>query len=150
MTKILVTTDMSTLGQQGVAHARALASALGAELTVLSVQPDPVSGMAGEFGYIPPLSSDELAEQENELRAALAGAFPDLQVQVATAEGRSVWQTILDTASALGANMIVMTTHGRTGLSKMLLGSVAEAVVQHATVPVLLVKGEQPVPTWKA
>lgn len=149
MTKILVPTDTSPLGQHGVAHARAVADALGAELTILSVQADPTPGMAGEFGYLPPLSAEEFIQQENELRAELTGTFPNVAVRIERAGGRSVWQTILDTAEALNVNMIVMTTHGRTGLGKVLLGSVAEAVVEHSRIPVLLVKGEQSVVNWK-
>ncbi len=149
MTRILVTTDASPLGQQGVAHARALAAALGAELTVLSVQADPAPIVTGEFGYIVPLSEEELRNQETALRDELTAAFPDTDVRIERTSSRSVWQTILSTAKSLNASMIVMTTHGRTGLGKMLLGSVAQAVVEHSTIPVLLVRGEQPVAQWK-
>ncbi|WP_291423888.1 universal stress protein [Deinococcus sp.] len=148
MARILVTTDASPLGQQGVAHARALATALGAELTVLSVQTDPAPIVTGEFGYIVPLSEEELRTQQAALRDELTAAFPDTDVRIERTANRSVWQTILSTARSLNASMIVMTTHGRTGLGKMLLGSVAQAVVEHSTIPVLLVRGEQPVAHW--
>ncbi len=149
MSKILATTDSSSLGDQGVAHARALAGALGAELLVLSVQLDPAPTIAGEFGYVVPVSPAQYAAQEQAVREQLASAFPDLPVRTERAGGRAVWQTILDVAREEHASMIVMTTHGRTGLGKMLLGSVAQAVAEHSTIPVLLVRGEQPVPTWK-
>lgn len=148
MTKILATTDASTLGQQGVKHAMALAQALGAEVTVLTIQADPSPGIAGEFGYIPPMSPEDLLTQEQELRAELSRDFPDLVTRVERSSGRSVWQAILDAAKAQDAALIVMSTHGRTGLGRVLLGSVAEAVVQHSPIPVLLVKGDQAVTKW--
>lgn len=150
MTRILATTDMSVQGQHGVRHAVALAEALGAQVTVLTVQPDPTPAIVGEFGYLPPVSAEETLRQESELRGGLAQDFPGLAVHVERSNGRSVWQTILDYAAAQGTDLLVMSTHGRTGLGRVLLGSVAEAVAQHATCPVLLVKGDQPLPNWKS
>ncbi|WP_135227695.1 universal stress protein [Deinococcus fonticola] len=149
MTKILVTTDTSKLGDAALPHARALARALGAELVLLSVQPDPAAGMAGEFAYAPvSVTAEEMQQEDRELQRALEQVAEGTRVMTERAGGRSIARTILDAAQAEGASMIVMTTHGRSGLGRVLLGSVAEAVVHGATIPVLLVKGEQPVAQW--
>ena len=149
MTRILVTTDTSKLGHAALPHARAMARALGAELLLLSVQPDPTAGIAGEFAYAPiSVTAEEMMEEDRQLREVLTPVAEGARVVVERAGGRSIAQTILDVAEAEQVNMIVMTTHGRSGLGRVLLGSVAEAVVHAAPIPVLLVKGEQPVSNW--
>lgn len=149
MTKILVTTDTSKLGHAALPHARAMAQALGAELVLLSVQPDPTAGIAGEFAYAPiSVTAEEMLEEDRQLRESLDPVADGARIVVERAGGRSIAQTILDVAEVEKASMIVMTTHGRSGLGRVLLGSVAEAVVHAAPIPVLLVKGEQPVAAW--
>lgn len=149
MTKILVTTDTSKLGHAALPHARAMAHALGAELVLLSVQPDPTAGIAGEFAYAPiSVTAEEMLEEDRQLRESLDPVADGARIVVERAGGRSIAQTILDVAGVEKASMIVMTTHGRSGLGRVLLGSVAEAVVHAAPIPVLLVKGEQPVAAW--
>ena len=150
MKKILVTTDSSRLGHSAVAHAQSLAGALGAKLVVLTVQPDPTVAMAGEFAYAPvSVSVADMAAEDEAIRAELRQLAGDADIRVEHATGRTVAQTILAAAQAEGASLIVMATHGRSGLGRVLLGSVAEAVVHGATLPVMLVKGEQPVTAWR-
>lgn len=151
MTRILVTTDTSKLGHSALPHARALAQALGAELVLLSVQPDPTAGIAGEFAYAPiSVTAEELLAEDEALRDSLKTVAQDMRIRTERAGGRSIAQTILDVAQDEAANMIVMTTHGRSGLGRVLLGSVAEGVVHASPVPVLLVRGEQAVAPWKS
>lgn len=149
MNKILVTTDQSDLGWQATEHARALADALGAELVALSIQPDPSVAVAGEFGYIPPTDPQDYAAQRSEAARLLSERVPGARVRVEQAGGRPVSRAIIDVAKEEGVSMIVMTTHGRSGLGRAILGSVAEAVLHHAKVPVVLIRGEQPVTNWK-
>ncbi|SEJ11530.1 Nucleotide-binding universal stress protein, UspA family [Deinococcus reticulitermitis] len=149
MTRILVTTDQSELGQQAFAHAQALAGALGAELVALCVQPDPNVAVAGEFGYLPPTDPKEYASQALAVRDALTAQLPEARVLVEQAGGRPVSRAIIDTAQAEGADLIVMATHGRSGLGRAILGSVAEAVVHHSKVPVVLVRSGQKVTAWR-
>ena len=149
MKKILVTTDQSDLGWQATAHARALADALGAELVALSVQPDPSPAVTGEFGYVAPTDPAEYVQQRDAAHALLVERVPGARVRVEQAGGRPVSRVIIDVAKEEGVSMIVMTTHGRSGLGRALLGSVAEAVLHHAKVPVLMIRGEQPVTDWK-
>jgi nucleotide-binding universal stress UspA family protein len=56
-------------------------------------------------------------------------------------DGHVVHEGIVDTADAIGADLIVMGSHGRSGIEKLLLGSVTQRVLQDAKVPVLVVKG---------
>lgn len=144
--RILVTTDGSDLGQQAIAHASSLARALSADLVVLSVLPDPVP--TGEFVYIPPPTPQEEQAQEDALRARLEGELPSGALRVERAGGRSVARTIIERAQAERAALIVMSTHGRSGLGRALLGSVAEAVAHHSPVPVLLVRGGMAPHDW--
>lgn len=150
MSKIMVTTDGSELGDHALAHAQALAGALGAELTVLSIQLDPFTTVAGEYAYLPPSTPEDLEAQRTELRQSLTASVPGAHVIVEPAAGRHVSRAILDVARQQAVNMIIMTTHGRSGLGRALLGSVAEAVTHHSPVPVLLIKGDMTPITWKA
>lgn len=148
MNTILVTTDGSDLGQHALAHAQGLARALGAELTVLSIQLDPVLAAYGEYSYALPTSLETLDELKAGLEHELRTRLPQARVRVERAAGRHVSRAILDVAREEGAQMIVMTTHGRSGLGRALVGSVAQAVAQHAPVPVLLIKGDQQPVEW--
>ncbi|GGR88996.1 universal stress protein [Deinococcus sedimenti] len=149
MTYILVTTDGSELGHLALPHARALADALHAQLTVLSVVLDDTM-LVGEFAYIPPVSGPDEAARVQATREDLAARLPGAVVRVDLARGRHTIRAILDAAAELRPDLIVMGTHGRSGLGRALLGSVAEGVAHHATAPVLLVREGQPVTRWAA
>ncbi len=148
MNRILVTTDGSELGQHALIHAQGLAQALGAELTVLCVQVDPIMAAYGEYAYAMPVSLDTLDEMKASLEQDLHDRVPEARVTVERAAGRHVSRAILDVAREQGVQMIVMTTHGRSGLGRALVGSVAEAVSQHSPVPVLLIKGDHQPTQW--
>lgn len=145
---ILVTTDGSDLGQHALPHAKALARALGTRLTVLSIQLDPVVAAAGEYAYAVPTAQVNLDELKAELEQRLHERVPEARVIVERARGRHVSRAILDVAREEGAQMIVMTTLGRSGLGRALMGSVAQAVAQQAPVPMLLIKGDQQPVEW--
>ncbi|MEF2279999.1 universal stress protein [Deinococcus sp. YIM 134068] len=146
---VLVTTDLSALGDHALAHAGALAAGLGAEVCVLYVQPDPLTAVADGMVYIPPTSETDLREERHRTEADLAGRLPGARVRVEQATGRPVPHVILGVAREEHARLIVMSTHGRGGLSRALLGSVAEAVAHHAPVPVLLVRASHTVTVWQ-
>lgn len=148
MTRILVTTDCSDLGHHALSHAQALARALHADLTVLSVRTEAGVAMAGEFGYLPPADPDQLNERSCQTEADLAARAPGARVRLEPAQGRSVAKVIVDVAREEGAAMIVMSTHGRSGLGRVLMGSVAEGVAHCAPVPVLLVRSGHTPPSW--
>lgn len=133
---ILHPTDFS----QGADHAWQVACALArdyrAKLIVLHVQAPPVLGY-GEFGMLP-LPEPARAELDNQL----AKVQPTDPNQLATrflAQGDGPGE-IIRFAKEHGCDLIVMGTHGRRGLGRLLMGSVAEAVVRKAACPVLVVK----------
>jgi nucleotide-binding universal stress UspA family protein len=133
---ILVPFDFSNHSAQAFAVACSLARAAGAKVVLLHVAPGP---MIGYGGMIPPaLPADyrrRLVDDLEKVVPTVAG----VPVQRRVEEGDAVGHILRD-AESLPAELIVMGTHGRTGLARLLLGSTAEAVLRKASCPVLLVK----------
>ena len=146
MARILVTTDDSPLGRVALTHAQALARALHADLTVLTVLTEPP--MVSDFVPVSVVDPVQTEAQRTELRELLSRAVPGALIRVPDAGRRSVSQVIVDAAREEQAALIVMSTHGRSGLSRLMLGSVAEAVLHTSPVPVMLIRVGQAVPTW--
>jgi nucleotide-binding universal stress UspA family protein len=147
---ILHPTDFSAYSDQAFQLACALSRDYGARLIVLHVATPPVI-VYGE-GVLPP----EPAVFQEQLRERLQHVVPKdpkLAVEHRLVEG-DVAKEILRLAGETKSDLIVMGTHGRTGLGRLLMGSVAEQVVRKASCPVLTVKtpqqqssrGEEPVP----
>lgn len=140
-THILLTTDFSEASEEAVAKAGALARAAGVKLTVLYVHGRPP---AAPEAFVPAekvVTSDYLdAEAHKALEelknSLLAGVEP---VTLATVEHASVPLAICDYADKHGVDLIVIGTHGRTGMTRLMIGSVAEKVVRHASCAVLVV-----------
>lgn len=140
--KILVPTDFSTGAESALAWARGLAQAFGAEVTLLHVLDVSVAALAGfpaNVAMVP--AAGELlerirAETEQEMRR-LAARFPGVRTIIREGMPRGA---ILEVAKEIAADLIVMGTHGRTGLGHVLFGSVAEHVVRHSRIPVLTVR----------
>jgi nucleotide-binding universal stress UspA family protein len=131
---ILHPTDLSEHSGPAFRLASGLARDHGARLILLHVSPTtPFRSEA------PPASRDALLEKLDEL-AALA---PQVPVEVRLKEGDAVAE-ILAAAQETDASLIVMGTHGRTGLARLLLGSVAEQIVRLASCPVLTVRAPTP------
>jgi nucleotide-binding universal stress UspA family protein len=139
--KILHPTDFSRNSDYAFHMACALARDYGARLLVLHVRPLPTAAY-GEFGALPP----DPAEQREELQMRLEKITPtdqSIAIEHRLAEGEIAWE-IIHLADEEKCDLIVMGTHGRTGLSRLLMGSVAEMVVRKATCPVLTVKNPVP------
>lgn len=134
--KILHPTDFSETADQALGIARALARDSGARLVLLAVAPPPPPAPE------PYLPADELeglvAGTRREL-TQLAAKVTDVPVDTIVESGDPA-SVIVQAARDTGADLIVMGTHGRTGLGRLLLGSVAELVVRRATCPVLTIK----------
>jgi nucleotide-binding universal stress UspA family protein len=105
----------------------------------------PLVASSGAVPAPPPGPPPSRAEVEQQLQA-LAATVPELRTECRVAEG-PVADAILQVARETGCDVIVMGTHGRTGLVRLLVGSVAEQVVRHAPCPVLTVKSPQNGPT---
>ena len=148
--RILVPVDGSGTSTLGLKQALGLARDQRARVRVLNVIDERVIASAidpyGAADTSALLQSME-ATGKKALGAAVALAKPG-KVTADTAQvqshGRYVSDVILDHAKTWRADLIVMGTHGRRGLNRLLLGSDAERVLREAPVPVLLVRGEQP------
>lgn len=138
--KILVSLDGSALAEAALPHAQALARDEEAEIILLRVSVDP----AAEFSFSDPsIANNIIEEMEAETLAYMQSARGKLQragfrTSFLIRQG-PVAETILEVASEIPADVIVMSTHGRSGMKRWLLGSVADRVVTHSTIPVMTI-----------
>jgi nucleotide-binding universal stress UspA family protein len=145
VTRVLVPIDFSPSARAALEYGTFLAGRLGAGLDVLHVWEPPGYVGPDALALLPVSQGTPGWEQtrtdvsrEVEHFLAKADARPaQLSVQVQAGEPSD---TILRVAQDGGADLIVMGTHGRTGLSRLLIGSVAEAVLRRSTCPVLTVR----------
>ena len=158
--RILLTHDGSELADQAVTHAGALAKATGAEVVVLQIV-DSVSQIMAQMAPVSmePMSAgpatvdiaeESVSSQHQEADQNLAAVRATLEaagapkVTVVVAEGRPQ-DAIVEAAEQLGCDLVVMATHGRSGLGRVLLGSVADHVVRNtANAAVLLIRPSEP------
>jgi nucleotide-binding universal stress UspA family protein len=145
---ILLTLDSSTLAEQAIPHAENLASATGARLTLLScVEPYVVSmPMVPAPGPVYEIDTDVdalVAEREDYLNVTKEMLTArGLKVSAVVLQGRPA-DEILHFASHNAVDVIVMTTHGRSGFGKFIYGSVADRVLHGAKIPVLLIRASE-------
>jgi nucleotide-binding universal stress UspA family protein len=138
--RILVPVDLGDHAKEVLDYAAALAGRLDAELHVCHAVP--WSQLGAEFPAVMAdhALSDVMALHRNDfdlLIASCAGKAPIASAELQTGDPRTL---IVDTAEQLHADLIIMGTHGRRGVSRLLLGSVAEQIVRTAPCPVLLVR----------
>ena len=142
---ILVPLDGSEFAAFSLDHVKAIATGCHVSDVVLLavVEPVPQVGMIGNF-----LGSDWHVEREkwsiNWLETYLKQAIDklgadDLNVKMVIVPGNPATE-ILEYASQHGTDLIIMTTHGRSGIIRWALGSVADRVVRHSPIPVLLIR----------
>jgi len=136
---ILVPTDGSDHARRAAAHAGALAEAVDA--TVHLVSAVDLDAEAGPFsaGGIGEEYLDELKAEAREDVEATTGALAGVDTHTEVVTGRPS-EAIVGYADDAGVDLVAMGTHGRTGLRRQVLGSVAERVISHASVPVLAVR----------
>lgn len=140
---ILLPVDGSSTSLVAVEKTRGLAQAFNSAVTVIYViDPYAFSGVGTDFAYG---QAQYLAAATAEANEALGSARQLLEaagiaVASSTVENHAVYRGILETASAVGADLIVMGSHGRRGLEKLVLGSVAAQVLAHAHLPILIVR----------
>jgi nucleotide-binding universal stress UspA family protein len=146
--RIIVPLDGSDLASEALTHARELASRLDAQLhLVRAIDPTMLNrvgtvGMGFDYTVVDELLSEE--EQD-------ATKFIDDQVAALSADGLKVSGVVLRGYAAAAiisvtqpGDLIVMASHGRTGVRRWFLGSVAEEVLRQSTVPVLLIRQHEP------
>ncbi|MFS8036497.1 universal stress protein [Xanthobacter sp. AM11] len=144
--KILVATDGSALSDLAVSHAIALAAALRARLVILT---------ATEPFHLLSTEADQIADTEEDYRrhmqvradrileaAAQKAAASGVEAARVHAEGNNAYDAIIDTAERELCDLLVMASHGRRGLSAVMLGSQTTKVLTHSSIPVLVVRAE--------
>jgi nucleotide-binding universal stress UspA family protein len=138
--KILVPLDGSTLAEAALPHAEAIAKSEGAEIILLRIPMMPATEFfAREPSIAIKIQEDEEANAKEYLNTKLDELKKEhIPASIIMLEG-SVPDTILAIAEETGADMIAMSTHGRTGVQRWLMGSVADRVVHHAHIPVMLI-----------
>lgn len=145
--KILLPTDFSGCANYALPYAAAIARATQARIVCLHVV-EPVVPAVGYTGLADPMPIADISEQledsaERELpRLTDCEELTGLEVEEVIVHGDAAAE-IVRVAGERGADLIVISSHGRTGLGRMIFGSTAEAVVRHASCPVLVVKPPQ-------
>jgi nucleotide-binding universal stress UspA family protein len=140
---ILVPVDGSETSSKAVAKAVGLAKAFGSVVTVLYViDPYPFTGVGADFAYGQAQYLSAATAEANQALDEAKKVFEDAGVQVNTllGEGHAVHEGIGRVLSSVDADLIVMGSHGRRGLEKLMLGSVTQRVLGVVHVPVLVVR----------
>ncbi len=137
--RILVPVDFSECSRKGLQYALAFARQFQAEVSLLHVVPDVIA--EPRFSVpAPDLQHALLEEGRRELDEEIQAHAPQASGLKPLVRKGVPFQEIVQAAEELGADLIVVGTHGRTGLKHVLLGSTAERVVRHASCPVLVVR----------
>jgi nucleotide-binding universal stress UspA family protein len=140
---VLVPVDGSGTSRQATEKAVAVAAAFKSKVTVICVVDSyAFTGVGSDLAYGQAQYLDA-AKAEAELAISHAtNAFEasGIAVTASVMEGQAVYKCILDAAESCDADLIVMGSHGRKGLEKLVLGSVAAQVVSHTHLPVMIVR----------
>jgi nucleotide-binding universal stress UspA family protein len=135
---ILIATDGSELAQKGVDQGLALARDLGSTVKVISVADTyPLQSAITRESW----DEAQKSHANEALSAARAAALRlGVKVEVVFASDHSPAEAIVETSKKLGCDLIVMASHGRRGVSRLLLGSQTAEVVHSSSIPVLVVR----------
>ena len=141
--RILVPTDGSDITAHAVDTAIELARQFGAELHAISIkEPFPYSAIS-EMQPVPPqefYDAQERIAAERIQRVEATAAAAGVDAKGSTVEALHPWEAIVDYAQREGIDLVVMASHGRRGVSALLLGSETQKVLTHGSFPVLVVK----------
>ena len=142
--RIVVPLDGSNVAEEALGQARELARTLDVPIHVLRVvdtyraQAIPATGMALDYSMLAELAEEEIEDANTYIAGVVEGLKHDgLDATGEVLQG-PIARQIVDATKA--GDVIVMCSHGRTGIKRWFLGSVAEEVIRHATVPVLLIR----------
>ena len=142
--KVLLPTDFSGCANYALPYAASIARASGATIICVHVV-EPIVPAVGYTGLAEPMPLADISEQledsaERELpQLADCEEFKGLEVEQVIVHGDAAAE-IVRVAGEREVDLIVVSSHGRTGLGRIIFGSTAEAVVRHASCPVLVVK----------
>ena len=141
---LLVPTDGSELSQATVKRAVTFAHEAGARVTFFYAQPDFPMPIYGEGALIDPTTPEQFArsareEADNILAAAISAAdTAGVTADTDTVVNEVPYAAIIDAAERHGCDLIFMASHGRRGISALLLGSETQKVLTHSKIPVLI------------
>ena len=150
MKKVLIAVDYNSTAQKVAEQGYALAKSMNAQITLLHVISDaayyssdiysPLMGYDSftDIKFIETASVEELREAALDYLDKSQQHLNDTTIQTAVKEG-DFGEQILETATEINADIIVMGTHSRRGLEKILVGSVAEKVLRHSTIPLFII-----------
>jgi universal stress protein A len=141
LARILAPTDRSPTSQKAVAYAQNLAKRFGAELHVVRVIADEEKALH-EFAVTGIIDKSDPQDDQSRWLAELVGDAGDVRRIENVQIGKDIPEGIVRYAKHNDIDLIVMATHGRTGLTHLLMGSVAEKVVRSAPCPVLTLRPE--------
>jgi len=145
---ILITTDGSDLAQRGVDQGLSLAKALGSKVTVVvATERFPIQGATTSSGWVgSPVDYERYDEGQKrfagEILSAVKAEAGKLGVDANTVHVANAHPAtaILEAAASYDCDLIVMASHGRRGISRMLMGSQTAEVLAHSHTPVLVVR----------
>ncbi|MCO6430336.1 MAG: universal stress protein [Deltaproteobacteria bacterium] len=148
MQNIVVTTDLSEASKAAFPLATRLAQAFGAKIHLLAIKENPLQTAMIYSMDFPVFPDPEL---EKQIHQKLAAQLDDMRTKYFA--GSKVEANLIDSTNSISyeilnfarnhkADLIIMATHGRSGLSRLLIGSVAERVVREAQCPVLTVPAQ--------
>ena len=144
---IVVPLDGSPFAEQALGQAQAIAAATGAALALVAVVPLLDDAALAEVGVVPSQASAERQAEIEQLSRYLPGVAARLEAEGFTVRphvvGGAPAEEILHASAAEHADLIVMATHGHTGVQRLWLGSVATKVVRSADRSVLLVRAHE-------
>jgi nucleotide-binding universal stress UspA family protein len=139
---LLIATDGSELAAKAVTHGFALAKALGAKVTGVTVTEPLASLITDDANIVLPLRDYERAAAANAARilgeVTTAAGKSGVPCDVVHVKEHFPAEGIVEAVKARGADLIVMASHGRRGLSKLLLGSETTRVLSQSSIPVLV------------
>lgn len=140
--RILVPVDFSEHSHKALRYALAFATQFNAEVTLVHIVEQMV--YPGDWMYPPLATTDFAAEKREEVLARMRAldAGSGVKTQHVVRLGRA-WQEVIEIAKETKSDLIILATHGYTGLKHALLGSVAEKIVRHAPCPVLSVRPDE-------
>ena len=131
---ILFPTDFSTASDAALVHAESLARQMNARLLIVHVEEPPLAYGGGELYYgLPEPSSERILKMLEDVKPSDPSVPYTHRLTMGDPAGE-----VVRIAEDEGAEMIIIGTHGRTGMTRLLMGSVAEAIVRRAPCPVLV------------
>ncbi len=141
-TNILIPTDGSELSGKAVQHGIALAKRIGAKITLLTVLP-PFHTFTTDTQMIEDTPAQHEARMQEHAKKTLGAVARVAQAagvayEMVHVEHEHPYQAIIDTAASKGCDLIIMASHGRHGISAIVLGSETVKVLTHSKIPVLV------------